>query len=78
MTDGLYPSKKQKTVTFKLGEDPVVDVSTYKVEADWLPNYKMEHISICFEMVPVWLLAVSEAFTRHLIFPQFNSLYGLK
>ena len=78
MTDGLYPSKKQKTVTFKLEEDSETDVSTYKVEADWLPNYKMEHIVICFEMEPVWLLAVSDAFTRHLISPQFNSLYGLK
>ena len=77
-TSRLSSSLIQKTVTFQLDDTVVEDQDCYKSESHWLPQFKKEQIVIQFETQPVWLLALNKSFARQIIFPGFNSLFGLK
>ena len=74
----MSPSKKQKTVTFKLDENQNEMITSYQAESSWLPMFKTENVVIKFESQPVWLLGVTDKVTKHIVFPDFKSMYGLK
>ena len=62
-----------------MDENSDIDKSTkYISESDWFQSFNSEHINIQFESQPVWLSVLNDSVAKHIIFPDFKSMYGLK